>query len=75
MEKEKKSMIILEISAMIFVIMGLILYCMPLIYNFMYIQEVKSIKKEYIEETEKNEYQELYDELKIKNYWSLLKSF
>ena len=67
MEKEKKSMIILEISAMIFVIMGLILHCMPLIYNFMYIQEVKSIKKEYIEETEKNEYQELYDELKKRN--------
>ena len=70
--REKKDILILKIFSGIFIIAGLIIYCLPLISNWLYNEDIKQIKNEYLkrvedESKESNKYQDLYEELKKRN--------
>ncbi len=65
---KKKNTFILEILAIIFLIIGVVIYFMPSFSNWLYNFEVKNIKEEYVEQIEEiSDFQRLYNELKSRN--------
>ena len=53
----KINILILEILSAIFLISGLIIYCLPIVSNWLYNEDVKQIKYKYLKEVD-NEYNE-----------------
>ncbi len=67
----KKIRIIIKIIAIIFIVVGIILFCFPYVSNYIYEKEVDEKKKDFIEEISKEENEDLleklYQELKARN--------
>lgn len=69
--KLNKKMLILKIIAIIFIIIGLTLFCFPYMSNYVYEQDVKEKKEEFIIQINKQDnidpLEKLYEELKFRN--------